>query len=187
MRKGFTLLELVVAIAIMLIIGAAVSPILLQHLKDAKVASVMENVLNIKSAFESWYTKEAGAVSCGTDTVNDCTPEILAKGWLNKDPGDSIFDYRVQDVTEGISRKKHAYSIILEADDSEQLRTALEIVRALDEKIDDEEDPGEGAFRWRSVSGKVMGCYILYKEPGYVEGGEAGVDPCFPESNTPPI
>ena len=84
-KKGFTLLELVVAIGIMLIIGGVVTPMLLAHLKDAKTASFNEAILNVKTAFNSWYTAEQGNIA-DSDGDGDYMDDMVDAGWLSAIP-----------------------------------------------------------------------------------------------------
>ena len=165
MRKGFTLLELVVAIAIVLLIGATVSPILLQHLKDAKVATVNENLTNIKAAFESWYTKEAGVIKDANGDGN-YLDDLVNAGWLTKSPTDPNFDYEIIRADDGSGH--YAYSIRIKAASDDVVSTASEILQALDEKVDDGNATGGGfEYSTGNSTANTYGCYLLYKDPNF--------------------
>jgi len=162
-RGGFTLLELVVAIAIVLLIGAAVSPILLAHLKDAKVASLNENLVNMKAAFESWYTKEAGVIK---DANNDGNylDDMVNAGWLNREPTDPNFQFAIKKYTD--TNGKVAYYIDLTPQTGAE-STAYEIITKLDEKIDGGNGDADGVLQYTASNGTLTEAfYLLYKEAG---------------------
>ena len=83
--KGFTLIELVVAIGIMLVLAAVATPFLLGHIKDAKISSMNEQFLNIESAFNSYYLKHNG-ILVDSDNDSDYLDEMINDGWLSSSP-----------------------------------------------------------------------------------------------------
>ena len=157
-RKGLTLLELVVAVTIALIIGGTVAPILLQHLKDAKVAATAENLTNLKVAFESFYTKNGGVISDANSDGN-YIDDMYNDGWLSKLPQDANFDYFIKKYTSG---DKVAYYIEIDAKSGME-DAAKEILQRLDEKIDDG-NATTGSFQYDDTNAK--GFYLLYTELG---------------------
>jgi prepilin-type N-terminal cleavage/methylation domain-containing protein len=132
MRKaqGFTLMELVVAVAIMLIIGAAVTPMLLSHIKDAKVASVNETLLNTKTAFDSYFASEEGSISDTTILDN-----VIAAGFLGQTP--SIDGLAAEmDITSAEVGDYDVYSITCDVT-ADEYTASESVFLALDEQIDD--------------------------------------------------
>jgi len=59
-RSGFTLIEIVIAVAIVAIFAAALSPMVFRHLEDAKLAKAQNEAETISSAVLSYY-KDVGA------------------------------------------------------------------------------------------------------------------------------
>jgi prepilin-type N-terminal cleavage/methylation domain-containing protein len=58
-RHGFTLIEIVVAVAIVAIFAAAISPMVFRHLEDAKIGRAAEETDTIATAVLSYY-KDVG-------------------------------------------------------------------------------------------------------------------------------
>ena len=148
-QKGFTLIELVVAIAIMLLMGAAVTPMLLSHLKDAKVATVNETLLAIKTAFDSYYTKAEG-VPNDSDSDSDYLDEVVDAGFLPRTPeilkktptlerGDVTYDHDSDPLTPDITTGEE-YTINVTGLDANE----IELVKSLDERVDGVDTDGAG-------------------------------------------
>ena len=58
-RKGFTLIEIVIAVAIVAVFAAAISPMVFRHLEDAKVGKATNETETIATAVLSYY-KDVG-------------------------------------------------------------------------------------------------------------------------------
>ena len=59
-RSGFTLMEIVIAVAIVAIFAAAISPMVFRHLEDAKLTRTLNESESIATAVLSYY-KDTGA------------------------------------------------------------------------------------------------------------------------------
>lgn len=59
-RGGFTLMEIVIAVAIVAIFAAAISPMVFKHLEDAKLARAQNETESLATAVMSYY-KDTGA------------------------------------------------------------------------------------------------------------------------------
>ncbi len=59
-RSGFTLIEIVIAVAIVAIFAAALSPMVFRHLEDAKLAKAQNETETVATAVLSYY-KDVGA------------------------------------------------------------------------------------------------------------------------------
>lgn len=155
MRKGFTLLELVVAVGIMLIIGAAAAPLLLKHLKDAKVANLNEQLLNMKTAFNSYYVANEGVLT-DHDADNDYLDEVVLDGWLSSEPTDKNFTFVIEKTTDNPAD----YYIKMTPQTGAEA-TALEILTDLDERLDGGDGNAAGSLQWDDPLGnayyKIMG------------------------------
>ncbi len=66
LQKGFTLIELMIVIAIIGILAAVAVPQYSQYTKRAKFSEIKLAVSPIKSAVELCYQRNAGNVLCGT-------------------------------------------------------------------------------------------------------------------------
>ena len=163
-RGGFTLLELVVAVAIMLIIGAAATPLLLSHLKDAKAGNLNENLLNVKTAFNSYYTSEEGVLT-DSDGDGDYLDEVINAGWLANDPSNARWTFEIneyQDGTNGV-----AYYVAFNATTAGNTTSQVQSLQTLDEKIDDSDGNTAGTLQWDvSASTAAKAYYKLFAEPG---------------------
>jgi len=58
-RRGFTLMEIVIAVAIVAIFAAAISPMVFKHLEDAKLTRAQNETESIATAVLSYY-KDTG-------------------------------------------------------------------------------------------------------------------------------
>lgn len=59
-RQGFTLIEIVIAVAVVAILAAAISPMVFRHLEDAKVSRAQSESETISQAILGYY-KDVGA------------------------------------------------------------------------------------------------------------------------------
>jgi type IV pilus assembly protein PilA len=82
-QKGFTLIELMIVIAIIGILAAVAVPQYSQYTKRAKFSEVKLAVSPIKSAVELCFQRNAGAADCGTTNPTTVTSgvnsEMLAR------------------------------------------------------------------------------------------------------------
>ena len=56
-KEGFTLIQLVVAVGIMLLLAAVSIPFLTKHTRNARVSAIAENVRNVKTALNAILAK----------------------------------------------------------------------------------------------------------------------------------
>lgn len=59
-RRGFTLIEIVIAVAIVAIFAAAISPMVFRHLEDAKISKAQNEAETVGTAVLNYY-KDTGA------------------------------------------------------------------------------------------------------------------------------
>jgi len=59
-RLGFTLLEVLVVVAILVILAGVASISVFRYLEDAKVGRAKNDMLTIKKAYETFYTQTSG-------------------------------------------------------------------------------------------------------------------------------
>lgn len=55
MRRGFTLMEVVVAVTVIAILGAVLTPAVLEHIKRSKVTAIIEDFRVIETAIMQYY------------------------------------------------------------------------------------------------------------------------------------
>lgn len=77
-NKGFSLVELIIVIAIMAILGAVIAPQYFKHVKNAKVSSDIEQAARISSAISAEVANEAAT---GTITTPLTVPTSGSGVW----------------------------------------------------------------------------------------------------------
>jgi prepilin-type N-terminal cleavage/methylation domain-containing protein len=79
MKKGFTLVELLIVLAVIAALMAVATPLALNALKEAKASQVAQNFRNIKAAVENYWNTEKNT---NAFTLND----LVTKGYLSSAP-----------------------------------------------------------------------------------------------------
>ena len=67
MKKGFTLVEIMIVVAIIAILAAVAIPNFIRYRNDSRTAACIANMKQLQTAAESWLTKNP----TGTPTVDD--------------------------------------------------------------------------------------------------------------------
>ena len=72
MKKGFTLVEIMIVVAIIAILAAVAIPSFIRYRNDSRTAACIGNMQQLRTAAESWLTKHPGTEApkltdlCGT-------------------------------------------------------------------------------------------------------------------------
>jgi len=172
-QEGFTLIELVVAIGIMLILAAVATPFLLAHIKDAKVANVNEQVLNVKAGFDSYFTKNGGLIA-DSDADGNYLDEMITDGWMSSDPtGKNSLNWAVEKYTDGSNNSSFFIHIVNAAAGDGGYTYLADIVSDLDEIIDGADDGSAGRLQYAASDTDTDGTddtvdiyYLLHAAPG---------------------
>ncbi|WP_448375302.1 type II secretion system protein [Fervidobacterium sp.] len=77
MRKGFTLVELLIVLAVIAALMSVATPLALNAVKTAKASQVAQNFRNIKSAFENYFNMEKPSDPT-TLSLNSLVPGYLS-------------------------------------------------------------------------------------------------------------
>ena len=99
-NKGFSLVELIIVIAIMVILGAIIAPQYFKHVNNAKISSDIETAARISAAISAEYA-ESQAKGTTTTLVTGAWTEVSAiagiTGTVNnsKVEKDSVFYYNL--------------------------------------------------------------------------------------------
>ena len=95
MRKGFTLVELLIVLAVIAALMAVATPLALNAVKNAKASQVAQNFRNLKAAFENYFNTEKPAKpeEVGTST-------LLEKKYISSVPKN--FDMDVKGASAGV-------------------------------------------------------------------------------------
>ena len=73
MKKGFTLVEIMIVVAIIAILAAVAIPNFIRYRNDSRTAACIANMKQLQTAAESWLTKHPGTTPpevadlCGTE------------------------------------------------------------------------------------------------------------------------
>jgi len=173
-RKGFTLIELIVAIGIMLILAAVATPFLLTHIKNAKVSNLNEQILNVKSAFDSWYTAKGGLLPESDDDEANPTgnhlDDMVTDGWLSSDPsGKNNLNWYVRRFKDEDQGSYYIDVIEVVSDNSDGRDYLADIVGQLDEIIDGTDNGTEGVFRYCTADSVAKFRFMLRKDSSYAD------------------
>ena len=139
-KAGFTLLEVVVAVVVILLVGAAVAGILIRQVNRAKAGATAYDVISIRTAVASAMAR-GDLVDANHD--GNYLDDLLKKGYLNKAP--SVIpgaSYQVLKATK--SNGTELYYLEIECTNEECVKT----LKALDEEIDGGDGPDNGTVQW---------------------------------------
>lgn len=115
-RSGFTLIEILIAVAIVGIMAAVVGPKMLDYLKTNKVKAAKQSLRSLNAAVESFYGDIAEFPDTLEDLIKKPSNEELAKEWVApyikgksvpKDPWNHAYQYN---KTSGAEHPYELYS-----------------------------------------------------------------------------
>ena len=184
-QKGFTLIELIVAVGIMLILAAVATPLLLGHIKDSKVSNVNEQLLNVKSAFDSYFTKNNGLIS-DSDSDEDFLDEMIDAGWISNDPSRHNLTWTVKSYTDS-GKTAYYVHITNNPDGTSPDSDGYNYITAINDDVDKIVDGGDtadgdtGAYQFAEKDADSDGendtlnaCFLLYQESGMSAWHDSG-------------
>lgn len=101
-QKGFTLVEIMVVIAILAIIAAIAIPVYSNYVKDAKFAQAKSNLVLLSTLMERYYQNHNVYYATTTDLQPYTVATPTLRGW---DPGNSsnpLFTYNIVNPDSGM-------------------------------------------------------------------------------------
>lgn len=102
-NKGFSLVELIIVIAIMVILGAIIAPQYFKHVQNAKKSSDIETASRISAAISAEYAEQQGkgnvSLTEGAWSPVSGISSITGTVGNSKVEKDSVFYYRITAAT----------------------------------------------------------------------------------------
>ncbi|HPT59454.1 MAG TPA: type II secretion system protein [Fervidobacterium sp.] len=89
MKKGFTLVELLIVLAVIAALMAVATPMALNAVKTARASQVAQNLRNIMTAIENYVNVEQ-ELPTSTNTFIDT---LVSKGYLSSNPTNYSITY----------------------------------------------------------------------------------------------
>ena len=82
-KEGFTLVELLIVLAVIAALMATITPVALNAVRRAKASQIAENLRNIKTAIENYYYTESTDTTYTTNFIG----VLVSNHYLNTNPG----------------------------------------------------------------------------------------------------
>lgn len=95
-NKGFSLVELIIVIAIMVILGAIIAPQYFKHVNNAKISSDIETAARISSAISAEFANQETGVPAGTNNTLVKTGAWTAVGTANSGITGTVGESKVE-------------------------------------------------------------------------------------------
>ncbi len=112
-EKGYTLIELVVAVAIMVLVSGAASITIFQVLKGTETNNSHMNAVRQVQNAGYWISRDAGMAQ-SIDTENLTSPAFLVLNWTQRDDdNEKIYhtaNYSFEGLNDGIGKLKRTHS-----------------------------------------------------------------------------
>ncbi|SHN63556.1 type II secretion system protein [Fervidobacterium gondwanense] len=106
MRKGFTLVELLIVLAVIAALMAVATPLALNAVKNAKASQVAQNFRNIKTAVENYWNTEKPTAAAAITGISIGT--LVSSKYLSATP--TNFSVAVTTGTGGVYNCTITYS-----------------------------------------------------------------------------
>jgi len=159
MKKGFTLIELIVVIAIIAIMGAVIAPNAFKSIEKAKIASTVQDLNSIKTAAAAYFTD----TSAWPTAAENLTADSGLSGWdgpyLDKWPAGQRWSGSNYTWT---SQTGTAFG----ASSGERFITVNGLVAGVADKLDKQLDPGNngtsGSVRYNT--GETLIQYLVSRD-----------------------
>jgi len=100
-QKGFTLVELIIVMAILAVLGGLAVPKFTGILSASKVKANTANVKLLQDAVDLYINNE-GVAAADVDSFGDAAAGVIGKGYLKEVPANPVDAAKVYLVTNGV-------------------------------------------------------------------------------------
>lgn len=178
LRRGFTLAEILVALAIMAILGAVIVPTIFSAVDRARVDGAVESLDAIGEAIALFVDQVNGHPASLTQLVVPITgadADICGAGYNGGEQNRWAGPYLERAVAAGgvplgVGTAANAFSVQADPSGIDYLRVdilevAQEDAAALDRRLDEGDGPASGALRWTGPVGGLVTAHYLVPFP----------------------
>lgn len=120
-KKGFTLIELIVTLAIIAMLTVVLTPKFAGYITEAKKTQVLSQMRNVVIGAESYNVKETATPIKDDDKFADFKDELVTAGYLDDNANSIIEAQQYSDIKALVNGEKQ-FSIVKGEDNTESIK-----------------------------------------------------------------